>query len=323
MSTIESTSGNLFGTPVDFLPVPTPWPSFAGCAEGIYRQVNEGTILAWDPVYTRWSPDADTCFPPQQRLWWDQSADANPSTALGPTFVCPEAYNAVHSTVLESNSASQAHYTYCCPKQFTLGAILPQNQRSIIQCSSIADPGVTIPYISVTFLVTSLTRTGDDGTATVQASSQLTHVPVETVVRSKAATVYAPPINGYNIVRQTSSSQSTASEAASTELPSGTGGAAGSGGAGESGGLTTGAIVGIVVGVVLGLGLLALGAFFVWRRYRRPPFAAPLSEPGMYHEEAKGYYGSPYAPVRSEMPVESPAQEMEHSPYGYELPTAR
>ncbi|EAQ89615.1 predicted protein [Chaetomium globosum CBS 148.51] len=116
MSDTEPTPGTLFGTPVDFFPLPTPYPSLAGCEEGIYRQVNDGTILAWDPVYTRFEPGANACFPPVQRSWWDQPSDADPSTALGPTFVCPEAYHAVHTTVLESNSASQAHYTYCCPK---------------------------------------------------------------------------------------------------------------------------------------------------------------------------------------------------------------
>jgi hypothetical protein len=116
MADIDSTTGTLFGTPVQFFPLETPYPSLAGCAEGIYRQVNSGTILAWDPVYTQFEPGSDSCFPPQQRSWWDQASDADPSSALGPTFVCPEAYSAVHSTVLESNSASQAHYTYCCPK---------------------------------------------------------------------------------------------------------------------------------------------------------------------------------------------------------------
>ena len=116
MADIESTTGTLFGTSVEFFPLSTAYPSLAGCETGIYRQLDGGTILAWDPVYTRFEPGADACYPPQQRSWWDQASDADPSSALGPTFVCPEAYNAVHSTVLESNSASQAHYTYCCPK---------------------------------------------------------------------------------------------------------------------------------------------------------------------------------------------------------------
>jgi len=110
------TLGTLSGTPVLFFPVPTPWPSSAGCDRYIYRQLGEGSILAWDPVYSRGiGTGAESCLLPQQASWWLQDGSANPSTALGPTFVCPMAYSAVHSTVLDSNSAAQTQYTYCCP----------------------------------------------------------------------------------------------------------------------------------------------------------------------------------------------------------------
>ncbi|KAK3298578.1 uncharacterized protein B0H64DRAFT_78368 [Chaetomium fimeti] len=329
MSDIETTSGTLFGTKVNFLPLPTPYPSLAGCGEGgIHRQVNAGTMLGWDPVYTRFDPGADSCFPPQQRPWWnqDQASNSGPSTALGPTFVCPEAYSGVHSTVLESNSASQAQYTYCCPKKYTLGAILPQNQRSVIQCSSIADPGVTIAYVSVTFLTSSATATGEDGADTVVDTTVLTHVSTSTVVQDDAATVYAPPINGYNIVRAqatSSETESAATEASSTAPPTGT--TTGSGEAAQSSGLAPGAIAGIAVGVVLGVGLLALAAFFLWRRHRRQHLAVAPSDPDMYHEQPKGYHGvPPYVPALSEMPEGHGAHEMDpQSPYAYELPSAR
>lgn len=112
----DPTSGIVFGTPVVFFPVPTPWPSSAGCDKYVYRQGNEGLILAWDPIYPAYAgTEAQSCFPPQQSSWWFQSTKANPSTALGPTFVCPEAYSAVHSTILANNSAAQTQYTYCCP----------------------------------------------------------------------------------------------------------------------------------------------------------------------------------------------------------------
>jgi hypothetical protein len=81
------------------------------------------------------------------------------------------------------------------------------------------------------------------------------------------------------------------------------------------------------VGVVLGLGLLLAGAFLVWRRRRRPPPVAVAEtqlEPELYgqQQQPKGYYGSPpYMPVMNEMPVDSGASEMEHSPYAYELPS--
>ena len=159
----------------------------------------------------------------------------------------------------------------------------------------------------------------------------LTQVPVNIIV-SDPATVYAPPINGYNIVRGRATSsggggEGTASDAATTSAE-GTGGPSTQPSeAAQSGGLAAGAIAGIVVGVVLGLGLLLAGAFLVWRRRRLPPPVAVAEtyqpEPGMHsQQQPKMYYGSPpYIPVMSEMPVDSGASEMEHSPYTYELPS--
>lgn len=111
----EPSVGSLYGTPVLFYPVPTPWPLSAGCEDYIHRQSNERLFLAWDPVYPEFGSGAETCYRPEQRGWWSQAAAQTPSVALGPTFVCPEAYSAVFSTVLESNSAAQTQFTYCCP----------------------------------------------------------------------------------------------------------------------------------------------------------------------------------------------------------------
>lgn len=185
----------------------------------------------------------------------------------------------------------------------------------------------------MTFLATSVTVTGSDGAETAQETSVLTQVPVNIIV-SDPATVYAPPINGYNIVRgrATSGGGGTASDTATvpTGEVSGTGGAPQPSEAAQSGGLAAGAIAGIVVGVVLGLGLLLAGAFLVWRRRRRSPPVAVAethqSEPGLHDQQhPKMYYGSPpYIPVMSEMPVDSGASELEHtehSPYTYELPS--
>jgi hypothetical protein len=75
--------------------------------------------------------------------------------ALGPTFVCPEAYTAVHSIVLDSNSAEQ---TYCCPPSVVKGlgdidwyladverrnlhSLRSPNQRSVIECTSTSQTG--------------------------------------------------------------------------------------------------------------------------------------------------------------------------------------
>ncbi len=133
----DPTSGIVFGTPVVFFPVPTPWPSSAGCDKYVYRQGNEGLILAWDPIYPAYAgTEAQSCFPPQQSSWWFQSTKANPSTALGPTFVCPEAYSAVHSTILANNSAAQTQYTYCCPPYVSRGRRPPHHGSMSVRTSA-------------------------------------------------------------------------------------------------------------------------------------------------------------------------------------------
>lgn len=107
---------DLSGTPVLFYPVPTPWPSSPGCDKYMYRVLMETTIVAYNPRYAEnVDAKAASCYVPQHSLWLSQLSSTAPSTALGPTFVCPEAYTAVHSTVLESNSAGETQFTYCCP----------------------------------------------------------------------------------------------------------------------------------------------------------------------------------------------------------------
>ncbi len=104
------------GTPVLFYPVPTPWPSVLGCDQFVWRDLNEGSMFGWDPNY--WNlvgTGAEDCFQPQQSSWWFQSTSATPSTALGPTFVCPESFSAVHSIMLAGDAATQTQFTYCCP----------------------------------------------------------------------------------------------------------------------------------------------------------------------------------------------------------------
>ncbi|KAK4098498.1 hypothetical protein N658DRAFT_499350 [Parathielavia hyrcaniae] len=269
----DPTLGSLYGTPVLFFPVPTLWVSSTGCEKYIYRQVNGGTILAWDPVY----PDldstetgaAESCYPSQQSSWWFQSAGVSPSTALGPTFVCPEAYTHVHSTVLDRSPEAETQYTYCCPPNFTLGAILPPNQRSVFQCTSTAGPGVTISLLSVTFLTSAVTVTGEDGTVTRQPDVRSTNLPTSTVVQFPAATVYAPPVNG----------------------------------------LTPGAIAGAVVGAAFGFMLLALGVFFLRQMRQRSAIDRPELETREY-ETARDNHGSSRGLAVSEMPVYDRPQEL-------------
>ncbi|KAK4154600.1 hypothetical protein C8A00DRAFT_42670 [Chaetomidium leptoderma] len=334
----DLTVGSLSGTPVLFWPVPTPWPSSSGCDEYLYRQWGDGTILAWDPVYTSFGTGSESCLSPQQRWWWLQGTTQDPSKALGPTFVCPEAYNAVRSTVLDRNTEAQTQFTYCCPP-------------SIIQCTSTATPGVTLSYQSLTFLFDTLTATGEDGTVTRQTNTRNTNVAASTVVQSSAATVYAPAVNGYNLVRgqgqgqgqagtsatDTGAARSDTGAAATTPPPPGTSSDVSttqcSGSAAQpSGGaplLAPGAIAGIVVGAVLGLGLLALGAFFVQKRYRHSEAAVDRPDPVTWKGgAARDYYYNgggppPHGLVASEMPVGNQAQELPHGIYAHELPGAK
>jgi LPXTG-motif cell wall-anchored protein len=200
-------------------------------------------------------------------------------------------------------------------RNFALGAILPQTQRSIIQCTSTAGPGETISLLSVSFLTATVTSTGEDGSVTRQASYQSTNLATSTVVQSSAATVYAPPVNGFNLVKQQLSATSTG-ETSTTATQTSTSAAATSDASTESSGPSAGVIAGAVVGAVAGLGLLALGAFFFLRRKRRYSTVdrteAPMPMAG--GEGAKYYstYGSTQGTVVSEMPAQ-------HQVYGHQV----
>ncbi|KAK0643865.1 hypothetical protein B0T16DRAFT_416749 [Cercophora newfieldiana] len=304
------TLATLSGTPVVLYPVPTPWPMSAGCDSYIYRQGNNNLILAFDPMYPSIiEAKAQSCFKTEVSSWWFQQSTANPSTALGPTFVCPQSYNTVYTTMLESNSAAQTHYTYCCPPNFSLGGIFPPNVRSVAQCVSTVTPGGTVSYRSIT---------------------ANTALPTSTVVTgSSDATVFAPPVNGYNIVqRQVTSTSSTVSTKTSgttaTNTPTQTPSESEDGDSGtstkKSKKISTGTIAGAVVGGVVGfIALLAAIIFFI-RRKRRS--AAPPAEgtpelagggpAGVGSDGTKVYYsGHPQDSLASEMPVKYiPAHEL-------------
>lgn len=200
-------------------------------------------------------------------------------------------------------------------RKFSLGAILPQNQRSVIQCTSTAGVGATISFLSVTFLTTTLTLVNDDGNPTRRFSTRSTNLPTSTVVQLSAATVYAPPVNGFNLVQQRQLSESsrgaTASSNAGPSPSRSTPPAWTSDVSTQSSGLAPGAIAGVAVGAGCGLLLLALGAFFLWRRRQQPAAAGERIIDG---------YGSTQGRAVVEMPVKQEAQEMPHGEHAYELP---
>src|SRR4051812_48620235 len=93
------TLSSVLGTAVLFYPVPTPWAFSQGCDQYIYRQENSGLMLGFDPLYPSIiDTAAQSCFHPEMSSWWLQPTKANPSTALGPTFECPESYSAFRTS---------------------------------------------------------------------------------------------------------------------------------------------------------------------------------------------------------------------------------
>ncbi|KAK4449849.1 hypothetical protein QBC34DRAFT_462464 [Podospora aff. communis PSN243] len=300
---------SISGTAVLLYPVPTPWPKPADCTQYIYRQQNNGLLLAHDPMYPSIIEQrAQSCFQPEVSSWWLQPTTANPSSALGPTFVCPESYTTVHTTTLpNSNSAAaQTQYIYCCPPDFTLGAIFPPNIRSVAQCTSTLAPGASLSFQSLTPI-----------------SGASTPVPSSTIVTSSAATVFAPPVNGYNIVQRQSATTSTATATRTGTLDGPGGGTGTSTSTSQSTGTSPGTITGAVVGSLLGLALLVLIAFFLFRRRRKARNAADAAElagansAGVDASGTKGFYsGSSPASAVSEMPVK-------HLPPAHELPNDR
>lgn len=196
-------------------------------------------------------------------------------------------------------------------RKFALGAILPQNKRSVIQCTSTAVPGVTISFLSVIFFTGTMAVTGEGGTITRQTSIEFTNIPTSTVVQSSAVTVYAPPVNGFNIVQRQVSNTSTGA-GSTTATPPQTSPLGTSDVMTRSSGLSPGTIAGAVVGAVFGLGLLALVAFF-WRRGRRQHSAV-----GRPELAAGG--GSGQGVAVSEMFVKHQAHELPHGEYAHELP---
>jgi len=128
MVSIASTVLTVGGTPTVFLPLPTPWPSGDSCTSNIYLHTpvsNPNTFLAWDPLYgASMDTRAQSCLPPQVSSWWafERAASISQYTALGPTFVCPQAYSAVQTVIV----ASSLQQIFCCPSYVSLG--LPQSE---------------------------------------------------------------------------------------------------------------------------------------------------------------------------------------------------
>ncbi|KAJ0107743.1 hypothetical protein J7T55_000005 [Diaporthe amygdali] len=250
MTSVSSTVISVGGTPTIFLPLPTPYPSEEGCGTNVYQLTSTApTFLAWDPVYGQSVTDATSCFPPQVTTWWLQSSSALIYTALGPSFACPEAY----STVSTNYVASSVQEVYCCPTSFTLLYAQPnQGEAFPSQCTSMLTEGQTLSWF----------------TGVTSSTSRST-----TTVFTSAATMFAVPVNGFNIdtssqagstdtaaagTAQTTASSSSSSPSSSSQSSS----------ASSAGSSNLGLSIGVTLGVVLGILLLGVGAFVLWRRRR-------------------------------------------------------
>lgn len=101
------------GTTTAWLPISSPWLSIAACSSQIYAQRAGlgGNLIAFDPLFGESIvPSAIPCLPTEVTSSWYQSNSAT-TTVLGPTFVCPGAYSAVETILV--NSLTQQ--ILCCP----------------------------------------------------------------------------------------------------------------------------------------------------------------------------------------------------------------
>jgi len=106
------------GTTTAWLPIPSPWLSIAACSTEIYAQRAGlgGNLIAFDPLFGESIiPSAIPCLPTEVTSSWYQSNTAI-TTVLGPTFVCPGAYSAVE-TILVNPTMEQI---LCCPSYVSL-----------------------------------------------------------------------------------------------------------------------------------------------------------------------------------------------------------
>lgn len=244
------------GTATSLIPLPTAWSSAgADCAQAIYQQI-AGHFLGWDPWYAHYIDSGlTTCWPPEASSWWNQ--DASPTTSLGTTFVCPGAYHAAYTSSVDS----QTTRTICCPSGYNLYVADFAKPTFPSQCTSTLTAGETLSWEKIYYE----SGLGDTWTLT------------STTVQSETLTVFGVPVNGLNVVATSTSISSTTTDAGAetispadmTTVASAASSSTLSRSSSSSGGTSVvGIAVGASVGAIVGVLLVALIAFFVWRRRR-------------------------------------------------------
>lgn len=260
------TSIRLSGTAISFNPaLSTPYPQGPECAL-TYRRP-DGKILAWDVVYgLSFSSEARTCHPPEVTDWWFQTESTATYTAFGPTFECPEQYEAVQTAVVSDDNAD-VQQVFCCPsyvraqhsprptrdapantrsRSFSLHVAQPLTKAFPSQCITTATSGQVLSFLDV--------KNPDESMASAMTTS---------TVDDDEVTIFGQPVNGFNHVKET----------ADSEGPNGDGWDNG----GDKG-TPLAVSVGVSVGVVVGLVLIGLGAWLLWRRRRRLREVTPALE---------------------------------------------
>lgn len=246
------------GTATSLVPLSTAWSS-AGtdCAQAIYQQI-AGNFLGWDPWYVHYiDGDLTTCWPPEASSWWNQ--DASPTTSLGTTFVCPSAYHAAYTSSVDS----QTTRTICCPSGYNLYVADFAKPTFPSQCTSTLTAGETLSWEKIYY----------------ESSLGDTWTPTSTTVQSETLTIFGIPVNGFNVVATSTSILSSSTDAGANTLssadttttaPAASSSTPSSSSSSSSGGTSiVGIAVGASVGAVVGVALVALTAFFVWRRRSR------------------------------------------------------
>ncbi|CAK7231220.1 hypothetical protein SBRCBS47491_007857 [Sporothrix bragantina] len=243
------------GTPTVFVPLDLAWPSSTDCTSNIYLHTpvaSPNTFIAWDPLYgAAMVTSAQSCLPEQVTIWWNQPASSL-FTALGPAFYCPGAYSPILTVVV----ASSLHQTFCCPTGYSI--LVPQANTAAefpSQCVSTVTNGQKFTYL-----------------ASQGSPDQLT----TTVAMTTSATVFAVPVNGFNLavgptlaLTTLSTQTSTVTTPPASVSPTTSTPATKTTDVAKPSSLSPGAYAGIAISIVVVVAFLATGAFLLFRRRRQ------------------------------------------------------
>ncbi|CAD6448205.1 e9ba2647-3038-4010-ba97-f684bac53c83 [Sclerotinia trifoliorum] len=289
------------GVVTTWLPLTTVYPIVPRCKNEFYSPNNMTQIFAYDPNQNALT-FSTKCWPSEARSWWNQETDATAITSLGP-FVCPEAYTAVVTEVVNPGST----LTGCCPSGYDLSSLMSQPYAG--ECTSSFTSGATITYVS------SWTP-GADGYTTITTVLETAHAiqavqingynfdgnSAESTVTAfssrTSSSTSSGSASGFNTALATSGSTLSASEAAATSaisIPP----------ASNNSGLSTGAKIGLAVGISVGVIVIAALISIIYFMRRKGYGTAPQQDTPYSSSEVKmGQITSLPSSLGSEVPHE-------------------